>query len=133
MSVLQRVRNLWRREQVDAEIEEELRSHLEMAAEDAVRAGMSEAEARRRARLRFGNPAAIREQTAWADAALALDGIWRDLRHALRQLRRSPAFTATAIVTLALGIGATTAIFTLIQQVMLQPLAVVRPDQLWRI
>ena len=63
----------------------------------------------------------------------ALEGIWRDLRHTVRNLRRSPAFTATVVLTLALGIGATTAIFTLIQQVMLRSLPVARPDQLWRI
>lgn len=64
---------------------------------------------------------------------MAIDDIWRDLRHAFRQLRQSPVFTATAVITLALGIGATTAIFTLIQQVMLRSLPVARPDQLWRI
>jgi putative ABC transport system permease protein len=133
MSILHRVRNLWRRERLDAEIEQELRSHLEMAAEDAERAGMSPEEARRTARLRFGNPVSMRERTAGADTALALDSIWRDLRVSVRQLRRSSAFTATAVVTLALGIGATTAIFTLVQQVMLRSLPVVQPDQLWRI
>jgi putative ABC transport system permease protein len=64
---------------------------------------------------------------------MALEEIWRDLRHAVRQLRRSPAFTATVLITLALGIGGTTAIFTLVQQVMLRSLPVTRPDQLWRI
>jgi len=64
---------------------------------------------------------------------LWLDSIWRDVKLALRQLRRSPAFTTTAILTLALGIGATTAIFTLVQQVMLRSLPVATPDQLWRI
>jgi len=64
---------------------------------------------------------------------MALDGVGKDLRHAVRQLRRSPAFTVTAVVTLALGIGGTTAIFTLVQQVMLRSLPVTRPDQLWRI
>lgn len=88
MSVLHRVRNLWRREG---------------------------------------------ERTAEADAAPALDGIRRDLRGAVRQLRRSPGFTATAVVTLALGIGATTAIFTLLEQIMLRSLPVAQPDQLWRI
>lgn len=133
MGMWQRLTNLFRREHVDAEIEEELRAHLEMAAEDAVRAGMSETEARRTARLRFGNPVAMRERTAGADTALALEGIWRDVRHAVWQQRHSPAFTATAVVTLALGIGATTAIFTLIQQVMLRSLPVAHPEQLWRI
>ena len=133
MGMLQRVRNLWRRERLHAEIEEELRSHIEMAAEDGERAGMPPEEARRTARLRFGNPFAARERTAEADTAAALDGIWRDLRLAVRQLRRTPGFTATAVVTLALGIGATTAIFTLVQQVMLRSLPVARPEQLWRV
>jgi putative ABC transport system permease protein len=133
MGWTKRLGNLFRRERVDADIEAELQAHMEMAAEDAMRAGMSEAEARRAARLRFGNPVAMRERTAGADMTLALDGVWRDLRHTLRQLRRSPAFTVTAIVTLALGIGATTAIFTLVQQVMLKSLPVARPEQLWRI
>ena len=133
MSILQRVRNLWRRERLHAEIEDELQSHFEMAAADAMRAGLSEEEARRTARLRFGNRVAIRERTAEMDTAAALDLIWRDVRHVVRQLRRSPGFTATAVVTLALGIGATTAIFTLLQQVMLRSLPVARPDQLWLI
>ena len=133
MSILHRVRNLWRRERLHAEIEEELQSHVEMAAEDAERAGMRPEEARRTARQRLGNELAMREQTAEADTARALDGIWRDLRGATRQLRRSPGFTATAVLTLALGIGATTAIFTLLQQVMLRSLPVARPDQLWRV
>ena len=133
MSILHRVRNLWQRERLHAEIGEELRPHLERAAEDAERAGMPPEEARRTARRRPGNESAMRERTAEADSAPALDGIWRDLRRAVRQLRRSPGFTATAVVTLALGIGATTAIFTLLQQVMLKSLPVARPDQLWRV
>ncbi len=133
MSILQRLRNLWRREPLDADIEEELRAHLEMAAEDDRHAGVSPEEARRRARLRFGNPLSMREQTAGADTAPAIEGILKDLRHNLRQLRQSPVFTATAVVTLALGVGATTAIFTLVQQVMLRSLPVARPEQLWRI
>ena len=132
MSILHRVKNLWRRERLQAEIEEELRSHLEMAAEDALQAGMQPEEARRTARVRLGNALAMRERTAEADTALALDGVWRDLCRAVRRLGRSPGFTATAVVTLALGIGATTAIFTLLQQVMLRSLPVARPEQLWR-
>jgi len=133
MGMWHRLTNLLRRESVDAEIDEELQSHLEMAVEDGMRAGMSEEEARRAARLRFGNPVTMRERTAGADAALAVDGMWRDVRYALRQLKRSPGFAVTAVLTLALGIGATTAIFTLVQQVMLRSLPVARPEQLWRI
>jgi predicted permease len=118
---------------VDAEIEAELRSHIEMAVEDAMRAGEPETKARRAARLRFGNPVTVRERTMGSDAALGLEGIGRDVKFAVRQLRQSPGFAVTAIVTLGLGIGATTAIFTLIQQVMLRSLPVAQPGQLWRI
>ncbi len=133
MGMWRRCTNLFRRERVNAEVEEELRSHIEMAAEEERRSGLSEVQARRKARLRFGNPVAMRERTAGADRAQMLDAVWSDLRYTLRQLRRSPAFTATVVITLALGIGATTAIFSLVQQVMLRSLPVTRPGQLWRI
>ncbi len=129
----QRIRNLLRRERVDAEIEAELRSHVEMAVEDGMRAGVPEGEARRAARLRFGNPVTVRERTMGADAALGLEGLWRDMRFAVRQLRKSPGFAVTGMVTLALGIGATTAVFSLIQQVLLRSLPVANPGQLWRV
>ena len=128
-----RIRNLFRRERVDAEIEAELRAHIEMAIDDMVRSGIAEDKARTAARLRFGNPVLVREKTMRSDAALELEGIARDARLALRHLRRSPGFSMTAIVTLALGIGATTAIFTLIQQAILRSLPVAQPAQLWRI
>jgi len=128
-----RIRNLGRRNRIGADIEAELRSHIEMAVEDSVRAGMSEDEARRAARMRFGNPVAAKEKTLGSDLALGIEGAGRDMKFALRQLRRSPGFAVTAIVTLALGIGATTAIFTLIQQVILRSLPVAKPGQLWRV
>lgn len=133
MGILSRLTNLWRRDRLHAEIDEELQSHLDMAAEDAERAGMSPDAARRAARVRFGSPLGIRERTADTDIALALDNVWRDVRHAVRQLERSPVFTATAVITLALGIGATTAVFTLVEQVMLRQLPVAQPERLWRI
>jgi len=133
MGLIRRISNLWHRSNLDSEIEAEIQSHLDLRVEEFIAAGMSPEQAHRSARLRFGNPVAIKERATRADAALAFETIWLDLRHALRQLRLSPGFTATAILTLALGIGATTAIFTLIEQVMLRSLRVARPDQLWRI
>lgn len=133
MSLLHRFTNLFHHERVTADIDEELRSHLEMAAEDAVRNGMCPEDAHRSVRLRFGNPVTLRENTVGSDIALGLESLSRDVKFALRQLRKSTGFTVTAVLTLALGIGATTAIFTLIQQVMLKSLPVAHPGQLWRI
>lgn len=130
MSLWQRVRNLGRRERVNAEIAEELAAHVAMAIEEGVRNGASEAEARRAARLRFGNPVAIREQTAGADAALGLEGMWRDVKYALRRMRRSPGFAATVILTLGLGIGANLGVFRVLYSVLLAPLPVAHPEEL---
>jgi putative ABC transport system permease protein len=80
-----------------------------------------------------GNTVPVRERATGAHASRGLDGIWRDIKFTLRQLRRSPAFTAASILILALGIGTTTSIFTLVHQVMLRSLPVARPDQLWRV
>ncbi len=128
-----RIRDLWRRGRLGAEIDAELQAHLEMAAEDVEQTGISHEDARRQVRLRFGNSVRVRELTVAEDAALELEGVWRDSRFALRQLMKSPGFALTAVLTLALGIGVTTAIVTLIQQVMLRPLIVEKPQQLWRI
>jgi putative ABC transport system permease protein len=133
MGMLRRLLNLGRRGKIDAEIQAELDSHIQMRTDDNLAAGMSPESAERNARLRFGNPVSLKESAVASDAALELDGLWKDLRHAVRQLRTSPAFTAAAVTTLALGIGATTAVFTLVQQVMLKSLPVTKPEELWRI
>src|SRR5690348_11501675 len=130
MSVLRRVANLFHRSKLDQEIEAELRSHVEMRTADNIAAGMPPEDARRDALLRFGNRNALKERVTEADAHMFLDSFWRDLRYGLRMLRNNPGFTAIAVLSLALGIGANTAIFTLIDAVMLRMLPVQNPQEL---
>jgi predicted permease len=112
------------------EIDAELQAHIQMRIEDNIAAGMSAEEARRDATIRFGNPTVTKERVAGADIALALDSIRQDVHYAVRQLRRSPVFALTAILTLALGIGATTAIFSVVKAVILNPLPFRQPQNL---
>lgn len=112
------------------EIEAELRAHLEMRTADNLVAGMTPEEARRDALLRFGNPALMKERVRTVDAAVALETVWRDLHYALRRLLRSPGFTFTAVLSLALGIGANTVVFSVVNALVLRPLPVEHPERL---
>jgi predicted permease len=130
MSIFRRIRNLFTRDSVEREINAELSSHLEMRIEDNLASGMSPRHARRDAVLRFGNHSAMRERTTEADAALYLESLWLDLRYALRQLRRNPGFTATAILMIALGLGASVAIFAFVDAALIKPLPYRDPSRL---
>src|SRR5262249_32112426 len=115
------------------ELEEELRLHLEIAAEAARRGGLNSADSARAAHLKSGGTSQAMDNLRDQRGLPWLDDLMRDVRHGLRTMRRSPGFTAVALVTLALGIGANTAIFSIVNGVILQPLVYPRPEQLMRL
>ncbi len=117
----------------EARLLAEIEDHLARQTADYVRAGMPVAEARRQAVLKFGGVEATRERWREQRGVPFLDSLTQDVRHALRRLRLAPAFTITTVMILALGIGATTAIFTLVHAVLLKSLPVSEPGELYRL
>ena len=122
--------NLFRRRRLERDIERELSFHLAERADELQAGGMSEHDAMRSARRRFGNFTAQKERTRDMDIASWLDGFLRNIRYAVRTLAKSPAFTATVILTLTLCIGASSAVFSAIDAVLLRPLPFPNGDQL---
>jgi predicted permease len=133
MTDFRRIANLFRRSRLDREIAAELKAHIDLRTDDNIARGSSPAEARREALLRFGNPTSTRERVTAADTHLTLENFWRDLRYAARQLRRSPGFALTAILTLAVGIGANVVVFGVLNAVLFRPLPVADPGRLYEV
>ncbi len=130
---LQRIIALTKRRQNEDRLQEEIEAHLALQTAENIRSGLSPAEARRLAVLKFGAVEAIKEDYRDQRGMPLLEALIQDLRYTLRRLRNAPAFTIATVLTLALGIGATTSIFTLVYAVLLKPLAVANPDELYRL
>ncbi|MBV8897504.1 MAG: ABC transporter permease [Acidobacteriaceae bacterium] len=121
------------RDKDEQRLRTEIEEHLAMQTADNVRAGLPPDEARRQALLKFGGVTAVKEEYRERKTLPSLETLIQDTRHALRRLRKAPVFTFTIVLTVALGIGATTAIFTLVYAVLLKSLAVANPHELYRL
>ena len=129
-SLWRRVRGLWRAEAINHEIDEEIQFHIDMRTEENIGRGMSPEEARRDAERRFGNPTRIKERGYEVRGGRWLEAFWQDLRFGARILIKKPGFTLVAVITLALGIGANSTIFSFANGILLRPLPYQHPERL---
>src|SRR5271154_5242904 len=124
------LRNLFFTRRVDADLDQEVRSHLEMLVEEKIRAGMTPAEAQRAARIELGGVEQVKEQVRDSRTGAFLDSLVQDVRFAIRSLRRSAGLTAFVVITLALGIGMTSATFSMVDGLIFRPYPVPHPGNL---
>jgi predicted permease len=129
-NILEGLRGLFRKRRVEEDLDEELRAYADAVMERNMRAGLSEEQACRAARLEVGNLEAVKEQVRDVSWERVVEVFWQDVRFGLRLLRKSPAFTIVAVLTLSLGIGANTTIFSMIDSFFLRPLPVNHPEQI---
>lgn len=131
MSWLSRLKNALNPRRLDDDLDEEFADHLARRASVLAERGLTAEQAGRQARIRFGNATRIREESRGIRLSAALEGTLQDVRYAWRGMRKSPAFAYTAVLSLALAIGANTAVYSIVDAAILRPLPVSRPDQLF--
>src|SRR5262245_14843441 len=127
------IRVLVRRRRTDADFDDELDAFLKASVAHKMQSGMSRGEATRTARLEIGSALAVREAVGDVGWTATWEAVWRDVRYGVRSLARSGSFTLAAVTTLALGVGITTAVFSIVNTVLLQPLPYQDSDRLVRI
>src|SRR3954466_12938170 len=135
MSWASYIKHLYRRlrhpDRSEAELDEEVQSYFDVIVERRISRGLSREEAERAARLEFDGPGRVKEKVREARAGAGIETTWRDFRYALRTLRKNPGFAVAAVLSLGLALGANTAIFTLVNTVMLKSLPVKDADSLF--
>ena len=131
--LLFRLRSLFRRDTVESEADAELRFHFDQQVEKYIKSGMTREQATRRARIEVGGHEQLKEEIRDARGVNLIETLFQDIRYGLRILGRTPVISCVAILSLALGIGANTAIFSLIDTVMLRMLPVEKPEELTQV